>query len=553
MTQKKRKRVVRGEDWEPTRRSVTDPRLLETMLSVFIRNQTAYEMVKDNLKAKHLQSMGEPYAVIWVLVNRFYKKFGEMPPEDQLLDNLQELVNNKPDELDEDEIQEAQSFISMAYDRDTWKCNLSKSKVHAKAALDTCKNFLQEVIAAKAREEIYGENDVHVDVVGLFRQYSQEAEKVAAIGLIKSNLIFPDNWDKEDHKVIRSTGVAVLDTFCGGGLYGGEILLFMAPVGQCKTTLTIAGATQMAKHAKRAFMEGQFGDKRPLVYVVSTEMDIREFRYRILSNIAHVPRNRLARMKSLDSLSKAKRPGREPGTEYERKLYKANKGAYLCEYDRVVAAMKFVNEFMVFVDFTANNKDFPNAGAGGVQELSSIIQAIAMERKDTVPYAVWIDHAYAMAMRIIECDEKKTFKEDMRSELVAIPTAARDHIAKKWDIPVIITHQINTDGKNQKSVRPAHHSEAAEAKMIGMAADFCIQSGVQNGQQLCCWVATKHRREPPRPSVIVKIDGEHNRILRMSNHYSMQGTKIMSHDDMEKMGMSVSRRPKTTTNYGGTA
>lgn len=524
-TTKKSKQFKKPEVVE--RRAALDQMKKEEMLAILIRNAQAHEAVHDLLSVKHVQKMSDGHALVWRVVKAFWDKYSELPSRDMLQNELHNRLNADPDALDPDELSEVDEFLEYAFDqRQHNKKKIAKSSVHADVAIATCKQFLEELLVMTARDEMFKDNTVPVALDELFVKHEAEFSKIRTLDAKAIPALFRDGWDKVHKLVMTKTNVAMIDTFLGGGGMAGEVIAIMAPYGSCKTTLAVQVAANWCKLARQLEKQGANKDgKRPVAVFGSTEMVAGECQRRLLSYLAKIPTKRLRTILSSDegieSACKNKKPASTKETAYEKRVFRKAMEAgdgFKNEYKRILSAVALVNTYFIFIDLTGG-EDSVVSGFGGVADMQSALAAEIRRRKDTIyPIGIVLDHASAMANRMIEGGYEV---DQLRHILRVIPDQVGKKLAKPYKCPALVFHQLSGDANNRGPAADIHHTDAAECKAFGEFADFCIVGGkpTQDNRQLQRFNCTKHRREPPRGHAIVKIDGTYSQVKDRSDMY----------------------------------
>lgn len=509
------------------RRSTLDQRKKEAMLAVLIRNQSAHEATRDLLKIRHVSTgIGSGHALVWRVTRDFYKHHSELPDKNHIFTELHNLLKGDESLLDEEEREETDEFIEFVYDDAEHTKKMPTSAKCAEYAIRTCREFLEDQLAQDTREKVLKSDTIPADLPGFLSDIQQQVEMAQSLTAPQVDVLYPEGWDKEDPITMTPCNVPVLDNFFGGGMVGGEVYVFMGPFGSCKTTIAVQTAVNMARRAAQMYATGQCPEgKKPVAILISTEMDKREARRRCLSYAAQIPRKTLTKIKSLDELSKASKPGATPATKYEKRLFKKKDGddddqPFMNEYERATYKSKMLNEHLLFVDCSGTDEKYRNAGAGGMGEIASIIGAELRRRKDIYPIFACLDHASALANRMIEGSDEHT-NNDLRHILKRIPQIGGRLLAKRYNIPLLVMHQLNGDANGRSPVADIHHTDAAECKAFAEYADFAVVTGppTEDGRQLARFLCTKHRREPPAGYAIVKINGRFNEVLDVSKDY----------------------------------
>ena len=532
------------------RRSTLDQRKKEAMLAVLIRNQDAHEAASDLLRLRHVESgIGSGHALVWRVTKDFYKQHGELPDKQHIFSELHDLLNADESLLSDDEREETDEFVEYVFDDAEHGKKMPKSAKCAEYAIKTCRQFLEDQLAIDTKEKVLKSATVPVDLPGFLAGMQQQVELVQSLTAPQVEVLYPEGWEKEDPINILPTNMTVFDSFLGGGMVGGEVYVFMGPFGSCKTTIAVQLSVNFAEYAAELYATGQCPEgKIPVAVLISTEMDKREARRRCLSYAAKIPRKTLARIKSLEELSQADKPAQTKETKYEKKMFKdAYDGGdgFLNEYERAKSKASMLNQHLLFMDCSGTDEKSRNAGAGGMGEIASILAAELRRRKNIYPVFACLDHASALANRMIETTNEYS-NDDLRHILKRIPQTGGRLLAKRYNIPLLVMHQLNGDANSRSPVADVHHTDAAECKAFAEYADFAIVTGppTEDGRQLARFLCTKHRREPPRGYAIVKIDGRFNRVIDVSKDFVVDhtGRKIVHKDDLKSFNAKDAKK-----------
>jgi hypothetical protein len=523
------------------RRTVLDDAKKDEMLAILVRNKEAYESVSELLTVRHVRHIGEAQALVWKVVRRWYNKFGSLPGKGSLLAELNNELKENPGEIDQEEQNNIDTFLDYAFDDEGHGGNITKSGQHAQVAIDTCRQLLEEIVAAETRDAMLVDGMVPLDTVELLDRKKAELELVNSLTSVDLGLPFPAGWDTQGLDKLFTCGVPVLDQFMGGGWQAPEVILQLGTFGSCKTVLVCHGVANLIVYCavlyakKLAAWEnrGRKGKKPkiPVVVLIFTEGELKAYQRRLLSHMAQVPWRKLRNMRSVEkSLSKAKNPGTIPysgplniGTEYEKTEFKKqleSKVGFICEVERVKRAVTLANKHLVIIDCT-DSADTPHRlGKGGIPELANVINSHFRKHKDCRPVAFYLDHASALADRMAE-SAGMDVDEKMHLILKRMPRQAVDKITKRWRAPMAIMHQFSGDANKQSVTHKFHHAEAAGSKSVGEYVDFAFTAGKPDEKGLCVFRNTKHRREPPQSYAIVEIKGDFNRLVDRSKDFCL--------------------------------
>lgn len=542
------------------RRAQLDAVKLEEMMAIVIQNKDAFEAVVDVLSIKHVRRISEGLALLWRQVRAHHKLHGVLPARGSLVADLHNAINQNPDALTDDEKVEVDEFIDYAYDKTEHGKDIAKSSAHVRVAMDTCRQFLEEESLHDLRDMAVKDGTVPLDIPAILQQKQAELDMIGSLTGGELEVPFPAGWDTREHVKLFTTGCKTLDDLMGGGWRGSEVLLFMGPYGSCKTTLTVDSVSNLILYASEEHLHGRTRHRKgvpmkPVVVLMFTEGEKQDYRLRLLANLAQIPWQRLTRMESLDDLCKVpKKVGCTEDTEYENTEFaaqKADKGeGFLCEYARVLRAVDLCNRFLVLLDCTDSEDNPHPVGGGGVPELANIVNSHFRKNKDTYPLAFWLDHASALVDRMAEAGGAEVDKM-MHLILKRIPRQCKDKLAKKWRAPIGIIHQLSGEANSRSIMAELSHGDAAGSKQIGEYVDFAVVTNKPDTDQMARVKATKHRREPPTGTRIVRVDGAFQRLSDETEFYVVDNGRVIKKSDLDAWNSKSKIRNASTVNQGG--
>jgi hypothetical protein len=493
------------------------------MLAVLIRNEEAFLAVRDFLAPVHLEAAGHGYAMLWRVSCELYDKHGALADAEVLRVALNGVMGANPGSLTQPEMTDLDNLIGYAYDAKEHGLDISGPGQHVRTAIDACRQFLEETTVSELRNSIMTEGGMHADLRGELDRGRARLDVIDSLAREELDRPFPEAWDTEAPGRLTSCGVAALDDFMGQGWMAGEILLFMSPTGVCKTLTTCHGASELICRAALEYDEARTADaataRKPMVVLIFTEGQPRDYRVRLLSHLAKVPWGRLARMRAVAELSSAARPGTTPETAYEKELF--TRDGFLPERCRVRLAVDLANAHLLLVDATDSEANESRLGLGGVAEIASVIRAHFRKHPDSYPLAFWLDHADALADRlVVRTGESYGNLERAKQDILPrILLHCQTHLAQPWKANVAIMHQLSGVANSRGPTARVHHTDALGSKSIGKYADFCVEAGTPDAANRVCFWCTKHRREPPSKEKVIQIDGQFNTVSDVSDRY----------------------------------
>jgi hypothetical protein len=536
------------EDTEDDRRAPVDAQKREEMLAVLVRNQAAFESVSELLTVGEVRKFSGSMAVVWKVVRRFYKKYSELPTKSQLNAALHDYDTNNPDTLSGEDKEDIDDFVEYAFDAKEHGKNVAKSKSACRVAVETCRRLLEEHVARGFQTALTEDGKLPNDLPGHLQSMQAKLDLVASLSEVKIGVPFPEGWDNRPDKVMLSTGVPTLDDFCGGGYMPDEVFLFMAPYGSCKTTTACHGVSQQVLRAASDYAAGKTrSDKegnpmKPVVVLIFTESNIDEYRNRILSHLARIMWTRMGKMRRLSDMCDSKKPGSVAGeTEYELAEFASeikDKLPWENEQERIANAVAVCNEHLLLIDCTDSEDSPHKIGRGGIVEIANVMRNVFRERPNCYPHAFWLDHVSGLVDRM--ADDIKD-EAHLRRILTNVPRLAADKLAKPFKAPVMLFHQLSGEANSRSAVAKFHHADAEGSKSIAKYANFAFVSGPTDDALLCQWECTKHRREPPTKTRIVRVLGMFNRLVDETEDYGVEAGRRMIMKKSEMVGHSSTK------------
>jgi hypothetical protein len=531
------------------RRAPLDPRKKEEMLAVLIRHEEAFDTAQELFSVTSAKrSLSDGLALVWKVTRDFHKRNGELPARTQIESDVHNELSANEELVDEDERSGIDEFLDFAFDDEIHGKDISKSRSHLSEALRTCQQVLEELLADDTVAKMHADGTLPADLPRLLADAQLKLDAVQSINEADLTEPFPEGWDQQEDAQLRTTGVRALDEFSGGGWRKGEAFLFIAPYGSCKTMLACHSAAELVFEAAALVANGEARRNgkgklmTPLVVLAFSESDAAEYRVRLLSHLARVPWKRLAQMKSLSSLSNEDHPAATPDTKYEEKEFAdsiRNDQPWENEQTRVRRAVKLFNRHLLLVDLTDSENNPNRIGTGGMTDVANVLKSIFRKRRSThYPHAVWIDHLSGI---IDQVSELISDKDVLRTMLTNMPRIAAKKIGDYFGCPVGLLHQFAGSKQSQSPTAAFHHGDAEGSKSIGKYVVFAIVSGSVDGNGMCRWRCTKHRREPPTPVRIVKVDGRFNRLIDCTDTHTVSpgGRLIVPRKQADAMTSTV--------------
>lgn len=524
------------------RRPILDQRNKEIMMAVLLLDMAAFERVRTTLRPEHFPEADRILRVVWSLVCRFYDEHGALPDGELLISEIESAWSANPSLLDETQRAELSQYLEWVFSESTARAIDAKRSVYRDKALKVVKRYIEEAIARKHKEEVLSSGQIVVNMPALLASRQQELERIEVLDAQPSEAFFPPGWERRAALQLFPTGIDFLDQFLGGGHAPREVYGLLGPFGSCKTTLVSMLAVKGAIYFNKECVRGSHDGVRPLVFIVSYEASKEEMRNRCLGFAGRISRRTLEVMRNLrEDLS---RRGRLK--DYERRLFReeiAQLGEENVdgEWERAMRVIPVLNRHIVHLDMTGHERK--SAGNGGIEEIAQRIAYELRIRERTRCGLVLVDYVGALCERKMAAENIDS--SQLRHMIKATPLLAKHKIADAFDCPVWLVHQLSGEANNFNPAVPPNHTNASESKSFAENLDFCLAIGVPDRSESVALIAcSKHRRQPPRKEMIIKIDGELNRVINVNDRYSLDPIqrRIVRRDEHEEIVERLSAR-----------
>lgn len=545
------------------RRHALDDAKKEEMIATLLRNEAAFSVVKDMLTVGHVRQISDWLGLIWRTAAEYRDTYEKLPSKAAIRADIHNALKANSGLVDEDDLGKIDEFLDHAWDSsEQGKAITKTNSPAAKAAINTCKQFLEEIAALELREGLLRDGTLPASLPQMLEGHRTRLDLVESLTDVEIDVPFPENWDKRKQVKLFSTGVDVLDMFTGGGWRGKEVVLFMGPYGSCKTTVVMNGIGNMIRTAATLYNEGKSKKNKkgkamvPLIVLIFTESDKDEYRARLMSAMARVRWDRLSAMESLDDLDDSNKPGSTDETKYEKAEFKKDKTAgtpFLSERERVIKAAKLANKHLLMIDCTDSEDSQHQIGKGGITEIANIVRSELRRRKGCYPLSFWVDHVSALADRMAEADSSHDDK--LHLILKRLPRQAADKLAKPYNAPVMLMHQLSGEANSRRVTSKFHHSDAAGSKSIGEYVNFAIVTGPTDDEGLCKWECTKHRRTSAHKHRVIRVIGQFNRVIDEPDYVIDFGRgRIVPKQEMElQKKYDTTKKSISSSDYAGAA
>jgi len=339
-----------------------------------------------------------------------------------------------------------------------------------------------------------------------------------------------------------STGCAIFDRSFGGQA-GGEVYGFIAPIGAGKTTVGNQLAVATARVLARTAATGDEGLGHS--YFFSYEDTLDRHALRSLYFAAEIDRDGLRGMTE-DAMSR-----RGKLKTYETERYRRAGLTDLAdlpgECERLDAARADLNRNFHLVDF--NSPTAKGQGHRGVTEIASYLER---EIKDhgRRPGMVVIDYcgkAVELECALFGGDLDRQF----RGRVGAFPLQCRDLIARRFDVPVWINHQVRPGAIDQPANAELGDHDGAESRSFARDLNFLFAMAMPDPDHHIArlTVAKASRGRSGGTSQLVRLDGPLGRIEPADKEFMFDppSGRFVRHLATAPSDVPGRRRPKRPT------
>jgi len=495
------------------------------MLATLVRSRSAFMSARDKLQPQHFEEDDKVYAIFWATVLDIFEAIEDLPSEKTLLAELIKRVGES-DDLSDEEMEQLDSMVRVSY-------TINKEDLSDRVALHYLKIFLEDRLAAEARDAFSAGEHVPKDLFRLLSNLRDTAGTLDALGCNEVEDLFPAEWTlKETNMHIVSTTLSFLDVFMNGGHCVGESYVLMGPFGSCKTTLMLQLVQSVASATLSAYRHKDT-DKLGVAYMFNYEDGVEQLRVRALSCGALIHRQ------ELEHFDEAKLSRRGHLKDYERRIF-ANMENAPGEYERYKSAKKRMNINCRLIDMSGQDPLHPSRGSGGIPEVYEIIKADqeALAAKGYNPYVAMIGLDYAKAMvRRYMGRRNMDMEKHLRHQLGAFVLAAKDELAVAFRAPIWINQQLSGAANANSPINPAKMTDASENKSFAENATFVFTVGKPTLEGLCILHCDKARRAPPMSNVILRVEGHVGRVVGTGGQYAVDEVtkKIILQKDQRRL------------------
>jgi hypothetical protein len=333
----------------------------------------------------------------------------------------------------------------------------------------------------------------------------------------------------------NAIGIELYDSLMDGGFERPGANVLLGPTGVGKTLMGLDMSVSYAMQQYNLYLAGKEGR---IVIFITREDGKKKIRDRVMCNIAQIPKDRLAEIRTYSDFSTSSnlRP-------YEIERYRAttNPELRLGEQERLEQATVTL-QFLKVVDFS--NLNTSQGGAGGVPEVAAVAESI--RKKTGKPLGLLIDDWAGAAVE--RCTNYYQAVTQHRSELLSSWVKQQlDLVAGPLNIGVFVVHQLRGQvGKNPPTKIPTH-ADAEWCTTFANHAQYALVLGTKDQDSNACYLAaTKTRDGEGKKAVLCWIDGQYGHLVRAGDKYRVdpQTNRIIRRKDANGL---VNERLSSTT------
>lgn len=528
-------------------------------LRVFICNINVQKFVREVFRPDLIGQENPAYAEVIQLICWFVDKYDRLPLHEEICGIIERRRERYGDYVASDVFDEIYELVAFVKTPNQRSERYAADRLLQDMAISIIKRWSMHLATVNLTSSLFSElqgGSKNIDRVNtLVKSFETAKTRLEGLDSPLIDELFFDGLGVPPDVTYVPTGVSVIDKHVGGGLLGGEMLLFMGPFGSCKTTFAVMAACNMAKACQRIFTaqqgpflthpDGTAVQKCPVVFYVSTEATRNEFQQRCLTFLAEVPRERILESRGdLNFFSDSD----VPTQPYEHEIEAQKRDAlrqhnlnpdifgcsmrYVSERQRINTAIELLRKHLLFVEFMDSNSKFKQYGKNGVADIQTIMDNHMRMNAELYPYAFVLDHVSALANRI--CEKKDSF-DNMHLVINTVGRSLSEKIAKTYNIPALVMHQLS--GKANKMARniatQIDHTDGSQSASIGEFADVAVTTTRPSGQeQIVKFAFTKVRRGAPvMQNPLVKVDGKFSRLIDYSDKLVLDGDMVIAKSD----------------------
>ncbi len=524
----------------------------EMMMVLVVRHPDVFAVARTVLRPEHFGVSDVGFAIAWRVLLDFWEKFESLPSRELMFAEVDKWLGEHPQELTQEEIEELNSWLDVAYDDQHWGEQVS-DETYVRWGVETLKRFLSEQLAQEISEETVAGSRVVASLPELMSGYQQSIEQIESLDLPEEQELFYPGWDCQEGFDLVPTRVRFVDDYLVGGDRAGEAYGLMGPYGSCKTTLSFMLACERSRAGDVVRKRPDWDGKHRLAVLVCYETPKIEARHRLLMYLAKVHRQSLERMGKygLASLSTSKKGNYR---NYEKIIFadafKEGKGGLvLGEQERIAHAAQLLNNHLLVLDMTGFDETIKHAGMGYIPEIARRIKwEIRRRNNPNIEISgIYIDYVTLMARRHLRTLEGKD-ESYMRHLVGGAPDEAKRLLGLPFRCPVWLVSQLNKEGNSRSATGLIDYTHSAEASNFAENLDFCFCVGritQRKNDSVCVFHSRKHRRTGNMRPQVIRMYGTLHR-LALATNMTIRNNKIIYTKDLKEVESGDVSTPNTS-------
>jgi hypothetical protein len=507
---------------------------IEYFLAHCVRRACVFSAARAQLQRTHFEQQSEyMYGLLWQALCELTDRYGGLPNQELLGTHGIVLLKSEPTPGPEFET-DLLGFVSWI-----WAAFPDDASFQDEAAFDALRRFLYErAVHDQLKQVLLGsEGRTLEDLTGLLRGMTQNLSQIDAIHNVESAELIPQEMETRDVRYLP-TGVEVIDTRMDGGSKPGEVHVLLAPTGVGKTMTAVEIACSRAKAQQVAEANKAGSGRLSVLFSFEGDSDDEQvpLAARVMCYAAEIHKSRVEHMRNYDELS---RTGNL--LEYEQMRFRSSlvDGRPLPgEYERLMAARVWVNQFMHVADFSMSRRSGRQArGAGGVPEMRQYLDFIAHKYRREIGTVI-IDWAGVCVLRKLQMEGHRDPNKAAPMELTNFVDLVHSEITTKYGCDAWVMHQLNGEANGRSVTSELHHSMALWCATFAIPAWFAFVLGNKDKTNNTCMLwATKTRRGEGKAGTLCFIDGAFGRLLPATNFTVDQQTgRVVTNEEVQRFG-----------------
>lgn len=491
------------------------------LVGILIRRRSSFLSAVDKLESQHFHSTEDRVLdLIWSEVISHFGEFQELPREDSLTVRVQTHINDNPDYLTDEQVEDADAFIDWAY-------GTPMKEFEHRVGMAYLRRLLEEHLYRQLQMDV-SSAEIDEDLPELLKSSQIEMEKIHSVSSGRIPLLFQNGLESMEPLCVETTGLSFFDKYMNGGQADSEVYGFLGPYGTCKTLIGVQLCMERAKWEQSRATEDE---PIPRVYLVAYEESMQSLKIRCLSYLAGIPRDTLEKF-DVDTLSTT-----DDLKAYERGRFAsqlANGKKVLGERERLERASKIVDLNVRVIDFTGANRDFAGDSGEMAAGIANVIRNDQMMDDDPGVSLVVVDYAGAAAHR--SCARKNLGPDKMLRHLVgSFPMGLKAEVGAPYECPVWVLHQLTAEVNSRAPGVAPKSTDSAEAKNFFENCDFGFMVGSKTMEGHVILTNGKFRRAEKRPDVVLFIDGAFCSVKDTEGSHIVEDKKIVNASDYRKV------------------